>query len=279
MLVRPLGPADVPAAVDVVLAALPESGGDPVAARSWRTDRIGHFAATDPEGAWVAEQDGEVAGVALAIVRDGIWGLSLMAVDPRRHARGIGTELLRSALTHDAGVRGAIIAASEDPKAMRLYARAGFDLRPCVSAGGIVDRSALPAGLRARPSDDFEALAAMARPVRGGAYASGDLAFMAARPGAGALRLADRGFAVRRAEGMPFLLVARDDAAAADLLWSCLAAGHPGATVNIEFITAGQDWAIATALDAGLALSVEGPLFTRGDLGPLRPWLPSGAIL
>ena len=39
------------------------------------------------------------------------------------------------------------------------------------------------------------------------------------------------------------------------------------------------DWAIQTGLAAGLLLSPDGPLFTRGTLGPLRPWIPSGALL
>jgi hypothetical protein len=40
-----------------------------------------------------------------------------------------------------------------------------------------------------------------------------------------------------------------------------------------------QEWAVRIGLAAGLALSLEGPVFTRGTLGPLRPWLPSGTLL
>jgi hypothetical protein len=29
----------------------------------------------------------------------------------------------------------------------------------------------------------------------------------------------------------------------------------------------------------GLALTPDGPIFTRGDVGPLAPYLPSGAYL
>ena len=87
-----------------------------------------------------------------------------------------------------------------------------------------------------------------------------------------------RGFAVHLA-GSPLVLVARDDAVAADLMWSCFAAARPGATVHVDFLTAGQDWAVRTGLAAGLVLSPDGPLYTRGDLGPLRPWIPSGALL
>jgi hypothetical protein len=36
---------------------------------------------------------------------------------------------------------------------------------------------------------------------------------------------------------------------------------------------------VRTCLDAGLALSPDGPIFTGGRLGPLRPYIPSGAYL
>jgi hypothetical protein len=36
---------------------------------------------------------------------------------------------------------------------------------------------------------------------------------------------------------------------------------------------------VAIALEAGLALSPDGPLFVAGDVGPLRPYIPSGPYL
>jgi hypothetical protein len=52
-----------------------------------------------------------------------------------------------------------------------------------------------------------------------------------------------------------------------------------GATVQADLITAGNDWAIRTCLHAGLALTPGGGVFTRGDVGPMRPYLPTGAWL
>jgi hypothetical protein len=49
--------------------------------------------------------------------------------------------------------------------------------------------------------------------------------------------------------------------------------------VHVDFLMAGQDWAIDIGLSCGLALSPEGPVFTRGELGTLAPFLPSGAYL
>ena len=273
---RPLRPEDVPAAAAAAVEALPVPPERADAQRAWSQRRIAHLQATDPDGAWAAEEDGEVIGVGLGVVRDGIWGLSLLAVRPDRHARGAGRLLLEATLRTAGDARGALIASSTDPKAMRLYARAGFDLRPCVAAAGIPDRAALPAGLGCRPSEDVEAAAALSRPVRGGAYDAGDLALLVEK---GTLLVVDgRGFAVHL-DGHVNVLCATDEEAACDLLWSCLADAPRGATCEAEFLTAGQDWAVRTALAAGLALSPDGPMFTRGALGPLRPWLPSGSFL
>ena len=279
MVIRPLTAADVPAAAAVAEEALPippefDDGGR----TAWLRARTEHLLRTDPEGAFVAEDDGAVAGIALAVVRDGVWGLSLMAVRPQLHARGTGRRLLEATLGHAAAARGAIIASSTDPRAMRMYARAGFDLRPCVALAGLLDHDAAPAGLRARPSDDLEHAAALARPVRGGAYDARDLALLSGGDERELLLVPDRGFAIHL-RGSPIVLAAADDGTATDLLWSCFAAAPRGGTVHADFITAGQDWAVRTGLAAGLVLSPDGPLYTRGELGPLRPWLPSGAIL
>jgi hypothetical protein len=75
------------------------------------------------------------------------------------------------------------------------------------------------------------------------------------------------------------LVAAFDEEAATDLTWSCMAGGAPGAPVHLDFITEGNDWAVAVALDAGLSLSPDGPVFVRGDTGPFSPYLPSGAYL
>ena len=92
------------------------------------------------------------------------------------------------------------------------------------------------------------------------------------------LLVEDRAFAVVR--GARIMLIAGlDEAAATRVLNGALAATPPGATVSVDFLTAGQDWAVRACLDAGLVLSPDGPLFTAGDLGPLRPYVPSGAYL
>src|SRR5215207_4302631 len=104
--VRPLEPRDIDAVHHVMTAAFqdlnvrfgepPEPAGPIEHARV----RVGRCLATDPGGAWVAEQGGEVVGCALAIVREGVWGLSLLIVRPDAQSSGVGRELLTRAFAY-----------------------------------------------------------------------------------------------------------------------------------------------------------------------------------
>ena len=60
--------------------------------------RIRQLIGTDPGGAWVAEEAGEVVGAALALEREGLWGLSLLVVSPALQSQGVGRELLERTL-------------------------------------------------------------------------------------------------------------------------------------------------------------------------------------
>ena len=277
-------PEDVPAADAAAWSALREQIPVPFnIAEDERAERgqyrIAHLQRTDPRGAWVAEHDGEVVGVALALVREGIWGLSLFGVRPEHQSRGVGRRLLDATLAYAEGTRGGIILSTTDPRAMRRYALAGFELRPCVTLAGPVNRNAIPTGLRSRRGSaaaDRDLCDAISRHVRNAAHGP-DLAAMEAA-GSTLLIHDDGGWAAVR-DGSPALLAARDDAIATDLLWTALEAAGPGTTVHVDFIASGHDWAVATCLAAGLSLGPEGPIFVRGEMGPLAPYLPSGAYL
>jgi GNAT superfamily N-acetyltransferase len=279
--IRPMADADVAASDLLAEAALGMAQRQPgldEATRAARGQaRQRHLLATDPGGCWVAERGGEVVGVALALVREGIWGLSLFAVSEAVRGRGIGRRLLDAALAHGPGARGGIILSSEDPRALRRYARAGFELRPCVAAAGIVRRDGLAGadGVREAGEDGLALADEISRHVRGAAHGD-DLRVLL--DSGRMLTFEDRGYAIH-VDGSIRILAARDDEAAATLLRAALHASPPGATVLVDFITAGHDWAVRTCLDAGLSLSPEGPLFVRGELGPMRPYLPSGAFL
>jgi GNAT superfamily N-acetyltransferase len=232
----------------------------------------------DPDGAWVAERDGALAGVALALLREGLWGLSLLVVDPPAQGDGVGRELLARAWDYGNGARGHVILSSSDPRAIRAYARLGLEVHPAIAAKGAPRGIAPPAGVRAGGPEDLPLTEAVDREVRGAAH-GGDLLAMLAG-GHELLVAPERGYAMLRG-GELRLLAARDDAAARELLRAALAriAEH-GADANVQFITARQQWAIEVCLEARLELEADcGCVFTGGDTGPFAPYLPSGAYL
>lgn len=282
--IRPLRFEDVEAADRVAFRSLehlwPVEHRPDEAVRAPRGQaRVRHLLQTDPGGCWVAEQDGEVVGTALALIREGIWAFSLFGVDPDRQRTGIGRALFAPALAYGDGCPGAIIVSSSTPAAMRTYLGAGFDLLPCVALSGAVNRTRIPAGLRSRPGDlsrDGELCQALSRQARGATHLPDLPVLLESRE----LLVCGRdGFAVHD-EGSPALLAARDEATAIDLLWSCLAGAGPGGSVHVDFVRAGQDWLLRTGVAAGLALDAgEGPTFVRGTARLSATYLPSGAYL
>jgi GNAT superfamily N-acetyltransferase len=269
---------DIPAAVSASAAAFDFELTDREAAQRW-VERIEHPLATDPRGAFVAERDGTVVGVAEAIRRERLWCLSLLAVRPGMQGVGAGRALLERAMSYDDGTDCGLIVSSNDHRALRLYARAGFSLRPTFDAVGPIDRRALPPPhpeVRERGTADLDALEAISREVRGAPHTP-ELE-LALRGGVRLLRLGDRGFVLAQPGVGVWVLVARDQQAAAALLWSALEVAGESERAGVRWITGQQDWAIDVAVRAGLRLSAHGALCVSGRPGPLYPFVPSGAF-
>jgi GNAT superfamily N-acetyltransferase len=287
--IRPLLAQDAAAAAATARRSLealyPEdvasSAGEEAIRVAGGTARVAHLQATDPGGCWVAEIDGQVVGCAIGLIREGVWGFSLFALLPEFQGRGIGTRLYEPALEYGAGEPGGIILSSSHPAAMRRYARSpGYRLLPAVSLSGTWDPRRAPAALRCRPGDlaaDAQTIDAASRHVRGASHMR-DLPTLLNRPGVRLLVVEGEGFACAR-NGTPWLLAARSESAAEDLLWGAITGGPHGGTVSVDFVTAENQWAIRVGLEAGLAITIDGPTFVRGDVGPLAPYLPSGAYL
>jgi GNAT superfamily N-acetyltransferase len=239
--------------------------------------RINQLIDRDPGGAWVTERDGALAGAALAIDRDGLWGLSLLVVDPDHQSAGLGRELLARSLEYaGGGRRGAIILASPDARALRAYARAGFTAHPCFRAEGRPRGVERPGSVRDGDASDIGLTDRVDVAVRGAGHGSDIEALL--RADCRLLVVEDRGYAVVGG-GAVRILAALDEATAVDLLRAALAMVPFGEEIGVEWITSLQDWAIGPVLDAGLSLTIDGALFVRGDVGPFRPYLPSGAYL
>ena len=280
--IRPMADADAGAVHELSIATfedLAERLGEPAQPRpavGSALIRIRHLIETDPAGALVAEVDGRLVGAALAIVRGGLWGLSLLVVLPGHQSAGLGRALLAAALEHgDGGVRGGVILASPDSRALRAYARAGFQPHPCLDASGAPRTIDAPAGVRDGTVEDLALTETVDHAVRGAPHGRDIVALLAA--GCRLLVAEERGYAVVR-EGVR-LLAALDEATAQDLLRTAIAATPRGEEARVEWITSAQPWAVEPVLEAGLRLHPGGAVFLRGKVGPFAPYLPSGAYL
>jgi hypothetical protein len=184
----------------------------------------------------------------------------------------VGSELLRRAAAYGAGARGRIILSSQDPRALRAYRRLGLWPQPCLKAIGTPRAVAAPAAVRAGTRDDIPLTEAVDRAVRGAAHGA-DIGCLL-ESGLELLVVPERGYAVMREGGGLRLLAATDDEAAGDVL--AAATGE----VEIDWLSERQRWALDVCLDAGLELRADaGTVFTDGEIGPFRPYLPSGAFL
>lgn len=277
MLVRPMRPADVPAATAVALQAFEIA--DEEASRARSSTRISHLLATDPDGAFVLERDGEVIGVALALLRERLWFLSLLTVRPDRQSTGAGRALMERVLGYGDATGPRMITSSDDPRAERLYRRTGFQLRPTTLFEGTLDRARLPAPhpeVRIAGQGDLDALAEISRSLRGAAHTP-DLEFALAE-GVVLLRLADRGLAAFSPGRLVLLLAAHDEEAASALLWHALELVGDSEEPLVRWVTAEQRWARSVARRAGLSVKNYGALAVRGGPGPLHPYLPWGTF-
>ena len=288
--VRRLAETDVEGAVRVQIAAFDDHDrhwGIPVPETTpERIDnqrrRICHFLTHDADGAWVAtDGDERVVGIALALRRERLWGLSLLAVDPAAQSRQVGRRLLDAALAYAEPGGPAGILCSRDPRAMHRYASAGFALHPQVRATGpvTVDRLRTPElPVREATPADF-ALADDVDRVARGAPRGPDHELLASQ---GVMFVVDsagrRGYAHVHG-GRVRTIAASDDVTATALLWRALAhACDLGTEAIVEHMTGNQQWAVRTVVEAGLSLAPSGPAFWRGRTPPAA-YLPSGPYL
>jgi GNAT superfamily N-acetyltransferase len=282
---RPLREADLRPVHDVNVRAFEDlarrmgEAGQPAAPNlEAALGRLRRLLTTDPDGAWVAERGGEIAGAALALLREGLWGLSLLVVDPGAQSSGAGRELLARAFAYGAGARGHVILSSSDPRAMRAYARLGLETHPCVAASGRPQGVAMPEEVRPGGPEDLPLTEAVDRAVRGAAH-GGDLLTML-EGGHELLVAPGRGYAFLRGGQVRMVAAFDEDGARAALRGALARVGERGEEAHVDFISARQQWAIEVCLDARLELRADaGCVFTAGDVGPFRPYLPSGAYL
>ena len=238
--------------------------------------RLRHTLTTDPGGGWVSEDARGLTGVAVALVREQLWGLALLVVRPDQQSTGLGRALLARALEYGAGVRDGIILASTDARALRAYARAGFTLLPTLSGTGKPREVAAAPEVRPFEPADHELAAAVDRVVRGVPHGA-DLDALA-QSGDELLTFPGRGYVVHRA-GAVKTLAAFDDEAAVALLRTVLARTPDGVDAEVDWLSGSQQWAIDVVVAARLELRPGGAVCVRGELDTMQPYLPGGAYL
>ncbi|MDT0310480.1 GNAT family N-acetyltransferase [Streptomyces sp. DSM 44917] len=246
------------------------------------TRRVRHLAVTDPHGCWLAEDDaGRPVGAALASRREGLWGLSLLAVVPGAQGKGVGGGLLRQAVAYARGTLRGMICARPHPGAARLYRRAGFSLHPSMRMTGNVDRAGLvlPDGPAIEGGAAHRSLMdSVDRRLRGGAHGPDHEELLRHCRVVVADDLAGSGYAYVDDEGAVALLAATSRRIAVRLLTSALLSLPAGSPATLRHLTAEQEWALDVGLAAGLDLSADGYLCLRG-MRPPSPYLPSAEYL
>jgi GNAT superfamily N-acetyltransferase len=251
----------------------------PARSAAWRA-RMEHLVRSDPAGCWVAEDADGLLGAAASMRRDLTWLLATYAVRPGVQGRGVGRQLLDAALSHGSGALRGMIAASEDPLAVRRYRLAGFSLHPTMLLWGTVAREVLPVVERVREGSagDVDLMNSVDRQVRDAAHGVDHDVLT----GSYRLVVVDRstgsGYAYVEPGGGPYLLAATNRRTAADLLWETLAASAPDRPVVVPHLTQANEWALDVGMTCRLQLWTRGYLALRG-MRPPAPYLPSGHFL
>lgn len=290
MTIRPMLPADVPAAERLSAEGFyeldqrmsrrswPDPELRPVArAHTW-VARTLHLLETDPLGCWVADDETGMVGMATSLVRDKTWCLATYAVRPGLQSRGIGKQLLAAAMHHGRGCLRGMLAASSDPKAVRRYRLAGFTLHPQMFLTGTVDRSAIPVieKVREGSAGDTDLMDSIDRQVRGAAHGPDHPLMQRTWRSIVSDTTTGSGYAYVDEQGGVALLAATNRRAATRLLWAAIADGGPEQTIS--HVTAANEWAVDVGMAARLELHQEGYLGLRG-MNPPAPYVHHGALL
>jgi GNAT superfamily N-acetyltransferase len=288
--IRPMRPEDVPDAERVSDEGFfeldsrtrrvddPEPRRRSEAHRAVWLERTLHFVRHDPGGCWVAEDETGMVGMATSFRRETLWCLATYAVLPGRQGQGIGKPLLAAAMAHGRACTRAMLSASSDPRAARIYRGAGFDLHPQMYLSGAVERSAIPVVEKVRDGSaaDVDLMDSLDRAARGAGHGvDHELMLRTWR-----LLVSDTstgsGYVYVDERGRPAVLAASNRRTAARMLWAALAESPEEVTVG--HVTAANQWVLDVGLAAGLRLHQEGYLGLRG-MKPPAPYVHNGALL
>ena len=281
--VRPILGADVPEVEEVWNAAysamrathhMPPEPRDSDRV-SWGRRRTAHLLATDPAGSWLAEISGDVVGMAQSNIRGDRWTLSNLGVAPDHQTQGVGKALLERTLDYGAKCSAGAIFSSPDPRAVHRYAAAGFVLHPAVVARGPVRRAVTDeGGVLEMTTEGLAQIDQVDERVRGGTRRP-DIEFQLSLGHRILLSSDGNGYVVVRG-GHVATLAAHNQGVARRLLRAHLARCDREESITVGWMRAGDQWAIETLVEAGVALHVHGAVMLRGEWEPHGAYLPNG---
>lgn len=283
VLLRPMRTTDVDAAERLSAVAFAGVDGrpsvrEPHRAAAWRA-RTTLLLERDGPGCWVADLDGEVVGVATSLRRETLWVLATYAVRPDLQGRGLGRLLLEATGSYAAGALRWMLTSTSDPRAVRRYRAAGFEVHPQMVLEGVADAGRLdtPRHVRDGRAGDREWMDSLDRGLRGAGRGDDHALLAATHP----LRVVDRphrrGYAYLGPDSTALLLAASDRRSASELLTDALLRGA-GTDLRQRQVTAANQWALDVGLAAGLRVRAEGYLCVRG-VKPPSPYLHHATLL
>ncbi|MFB7471154.1 GNAT family N-acetyltransferase [Kitasatospora sp. NPDC056184] len=283
MILRPV--QDTAADAEAVQHLARAASGSPAAADRppvHQRARTRHLARTDPQGCWLAEQDGEPVGAVLSLRREGVWVLALLAVAPRAQGKGLGRLLLERAAAYGRGCLRGMLRAPSSPAAVRRFRLAGFTLHPAMRLTGRVDRAGLvdPGDIPVHPGNatQLHLLDSVDRRLRGSAHGPDhELLLAHCEELLVADALAGTGYCYRDG-GEVRLLAATSKRIATRLLREALARVPEGVEARVAYLTAEQEWALDVGLEVGLTVESGGFVGLRG-MRPPAPYVPDPALL
>ncbi|QHB99212.1 GNAT family N-acetyltransferase [Epidermidibacterium keratini] len=241
-------------------------------------DLAEHILRHDAGTCLVAEDDGKVNGAMMAINREGMIIMSMLAVRPKAQGRGYAAAIIdrMRAMLDDYRRAMAVVKASETIRAMFPW---NFDVHPAMRAGGQIDRSRLSTtkSVREGTPQDRDFIEGLDRRLRGASRGvDHDLLASRARLFVAEERSA-RGYAYAHSDGSPLTLAATTTTVARELLTSCLASGSPGDAPVVRNLTGEQRWAFDVVRSLGMDLHLAGPVIVRGMALP-APYLPHDSL-
>lgn len=242
----------------------------------------------DPRGAWLAEDDGEIAGFALSWICGRLWFLAELFVAPGRQGQGIGNELLKHTMQH-ASVAGAtrrsLITFAFNVVSQGLYVRHGLLPRMpihlcCAERESLAQRPHVPA-LRATPIRTTAAHHEMLRQIDVAALGVSrgkHHQFLLADPGMeGVFLEADGeplGYAYVAASGHIGPLAVMHAHAMPDAFRAALAIAAAGRARQVSVFTPGTNDALAIAAEYGMRFALPMVLMSTPDCGDWTGYLP-----